>query len=83
METMIDKDDKRIRKHLREFIPERLEELGMSEADLSRATGDSPKQISRAAKGENTPSLAFGLRLAKALNCTLDELTGNLEKVLS
>ena len=80
---MIDKDDLRIRKHLRVFIPERLHELGMTEADLSRATGDSPKQISRAAKGENTPSLAFGLRLSKALNCSLDELTGNLQTAIS
>lgn len=77
MITVIDKTDVRIRKHLMRFIPERLAELGMSEADLARMTGDSTAQINRAARGVNTPSLAFGMRLADALKCSLDELCGH------
>lgn len=77
MNTVIDKTDVRIRKHLMKFIPERLAELNMTEADIARATGDSPAQINRAVRGVNTPSLAFGLRLADALQCSLDELCGH------
>lgn len=73
---MIDKDDLRIRRHLKTFISERLQELEMSEADLARATGDSTTQINRACRGLNTPSLAFSVRLAKALKCTLNDLSG-------
>lgn len=73
---MIDKDDMRIRRHLREFIAERLKALEMTEADLSRATGDSKTQIARVAKGQSTPSVAFAARIAHALQCSLDELCG-------
>lgn len=74
---MIDKTDVKIRRHLMKFIPARLEELNMTEADISRATGDSPTQINRAVRGQNTPSLAFGMRLAEALQCSLDQLCGH------
>lgn len=73
---MIDKDDERLRKHLKEFIRPRREELGMSQADLARATGDSDVQISRAERGQHTISGTFTMRLAKALNCTTDEVLG-------
>ena len=78
---MIDKDDLRIRRHLKHFVSERLEALGMTEADLSRATGDSKTQIGRVTKGQSTPSVAFASRIAKALDITLDELCGVKETV--
>ena len=73
---MIDKDDLKLRRHLQRFIKARREELGMSQADLSRATGDSDVQISRAERGQHTISGTFAVRLARALNCTTDELLG-------
>lgn len=73
---MIDKDDVKLRRHLKVFIRERMDALELSEADLSRATGDRPNQINRAVNGLHTPSLAFAMRLAKALSCTTDELSG-------
>lgn len=80
---MIDKDDLKVRRHLKEFIPQRLEELGMTEAELARMTGDGPMQINRAARGLHTPSLVFALRLAKALQCSIPALSGVAELVES
>jgi transcriptional regulator with XRE-family HTH domain len=79
MNQMIDKDDLRIRRHLKTFIAERLQSLEMTEADLARATGDSKTQIGRVAKGQSTPSVAFASRIARALESTLDELCGVVE----
>lgn len=80
---MIDKDDLKIRRHLKAFIAERLDALQMNEADLARATGDSKTQIGRVAKGQSTPSVAFAARIAKALDSSLDELCGILAEVNS
>lgn len=74
---MIDKDDVEIRKHLQKFVRARLEELEMSDSDLARATGDSPKQIHCVVNGKSTPSSAFARRIARALQCSLDELLNN------
>lgn len=73
---MISKDDEELRTHLRTFLRERMEQLHFTEADLARATGDRPNQIYRAVNGLHTPSLAFAVRLAKALKCSVDELSG-------
>lgn len=73
---MLDKDDARLRKHLKTFIRQRREELGMSQADLARATGDSDVQISRAERGQHTISGTFAMRLAKALQCSTDDVLG-------
>ena len=76
---MIDKDDLALRRHLKKFISARREELGMTQADLARATGDSSIQISRAEGGKHTISGTFAIRLAKALQCSTDELLGFVE----
>lgn len=73
---MIEEDDLRLRLHLKSFIRRRREEIGMSQADLARATGDSDVQISRAERGLHTISAAFAIRLAKALGCSTDEVLG-------
>jgi transcriptional regulator with XRE-family HTH domain len=83
METMIDKDDVRLRKHLKRFIQERMRQLNLSQADLARLTGDGTNQIYRAVNGLNTPSLAFALRLASALQCTIEEFSGTTHLVES
>lgn len=83
MNEMIDKDDLKIRHHLKAFIAERLDALQLNEADLARATGDSKTQIGRVAKGQSTPSVAFAARIAKALECSLDELCGIMAEVNS
>lgn len=79
---MIDADDVRLRKHLKRFIKERRTELGISQADLARLTGDSSIQISRAERGQHTISGTFALRLATALQCSTDELLGHIEPIL-
>jgi transcriptional regulator with XRE-family HTH domain len=80
---MIDTDDIEIRRHLRAFIAERLQAMQMSQADLARSTGDSQVQIGRVIKGENTPSVAFAARIARALEVSLDELCGITSPVSS
>lgn len=78
---MINNDDVEVRSHLAEYIPQRLAELGMSEADLARATGDHQSQIHRVSRGQNTPSITFAMRLAKALKCDMNALCGSKELV--
>ena len=73
---MIDKQDMKLRRHLKTFISARMQELQFSEADLARITGDSPTQINRIVRGINTPTLTFAARLAAALEVSLDELAG-------
>lgn len=80
---MIDKDDVEIRRHLKKFIPARLEELGMSKPELAEQTGDDFSKVCRLIRGENTPSLAFSRRLARVLKCSLDELGHNAEELAS
>lgn len=79
---MIDADDVRLRKHLKRFIKERRTELGMSQADLARLTGDSDVQISRAERGQHTISGTFTIRLARALQCSTDEVLGNVPETV-
>jgi ribosome-binding protein aMBF1 (putative translation factor) len=77
METMIDKDDEAIRKHLKEFVPERMEELGISNAsELSRRAKINTAMTSRIINGLNTPSMANALKLARALECDMNAIYG-------
>lgn len=48
---------------------------GFTQADLSDATGISQTLISGYMTGRNAPSYYKVVRIAKALNCSLDELT--------
>lgn len=76
-------DDIRLRRHLKKFMRQRMEELSLSEADLARITGDGPNQIYRAVNGLNTPSATFFIRLKNALQCSFEELSGEAELVRS
>ena len=80
---MIDKDDVRLRRHLKRFIHERMDQLNLSQADLARLTGDGTNQIYRAVNGLNTPSLAFAIRLAAALQCNIEDLSGSKQLIES
>jgi ribosome-binding protein aMBF1 (putative translation factor) len=77
METMIDKEDLEIRRHMAKFIVQRMDELGIIEADLARALKSDPRKVNRVVRGENTPSITFTRQLARALQCTTDELCNN------
>jgi transcriptional regulator with XRE-family HTH domain len=76
METMIDKDDVEIRRHLKRFVRARLDELEMTAADLGRATGVNHAQIHRVLNGLHTPSMSFARKLARALECDPNSLYG-------
>jgi transcriptional regulator with XRE-family HTH domain len=69
-------DDLRLREHLKSFIKQRREELGLSQADLARATGDSDAQISRVERGLHSIQGPLAIRLAKALDCSTDDILG-------
>ena len=71
---MIDKDDVEIRRHLKKFVRERLEELSMSPAELARTVNVNHSQIHRVMNGMNTPSMSFAQKLARALQCEPNEL---------
>ena len=73
---MIDKDDVEIRKHLKKFVRERMEELDMIPADLSRAMAVNHAQISRLLNGLHTPSMSFARKLARVLQCEPNALFG-------
>jgi XRE family transcriptional regulator of biofilm formation len=57
-------------------------ELGISQIDLSKATGISNEYLSKIERGrKENPSMDILNKLSKALNCSVDELTGeNTEK---
>ena len=78
---MIDKEDLEIRRHMATFIQQRLNDLGMIEADLARATKTDSRKVNRVVRGLNTPSITFTRQLARALQCTTDELCNNVDSL--
>lgn len=80
---MIDKDDVEIRRHLKKFVRERLEELSMSPAELARTVNVNQSQVHRVMNGMNTPSMSFARKLARALQCDANALFGIHELVES
>lgn len=51
--------------------------LNMTQKDLSDLVGVSQAALSKYELGESTPSVKVLKKLAKALNCTVDELLEN------
>lgn len=51
--------------------------LNMTQKDLSDKVGVSQAALSKYELGESTPSVKVLKKLAKALNCTVDELLEN------
>lgn len=59
-------------------IAQRRIALGMTQKQLAEAVGCSPKDICRWELGKCEPRINSLLRLAEALNCTVDELLKDL-----
>ncbi len=60
-------------------IKEQRQKLGLSQDELSKRTGIPRTTISAIESGRAVPSVDYALRLAKALNCTVEELFGQEE----
>ncbi len=74
---MIDKDDVEIRRHLKKFVRERIEELGMaSGSELARKAKINTAMTSRIMNGLHTPSMAVAIKLARALECDMNSIYG-------
>lgn len=61
-----------------EVIRQRRQELGLTQADLAKASGMDARQIRRYEAGDVQPSLPAAKALADALQISLDELAGGL-----
>lgn len=62
-------------------INQRMNELGISQADIKRATGAGKATISGWVKGDTNPSGSYASKLASALQCSTDWLlTGESTK---
>ena len=57
-----------------------LEERGMTQMDLVRATGEGQSTINAICSGKHSPRLGVVTRIADALGMSIDELAGNLTK---
>lgn len=55
-------------------INQRMNELGISQADIKRATGAGKATISSWVKGDTNPSGSYASKLASCLKCTSDWL---------
>lgn len=58
-------------------IEQRRRELKMTQGDLAKIVGLTQGAVSMIENGERQPSLAIMLRIASALNCTVEELTAD------
>ena len=55
-------------------VKRRMDELGMSQAQLARATGENEVRISSVVRAVHLPSGGFLARLAEALRTSIDDL---------
>ena len=55
-------------------VKRRMGELGISQADLARATGENEVRISSVVRAVHLPSGGFLARIAEALRVSIDEL---------
>lgn len=67
-------DEKQWRRRFAKELVDRMVEKGMTQADLSRATGLSQVTIHRYAYCDRTANAYDILKIAKALDCTVSEL---------
>ena len=66
--------DEQTIKNIAENVARLLEEKGMSQAELARATKESEMNISRLVRGTNMPGAAMLSRVADALGVSVDYL---------
>lgn len=55
-------------------MKERREAAGMTQAELAAAVGLHPSAVCLYEAGKRTMKVSIAIRIARALNCTLDEL---------
>ena len=55
-------------------LTKKMAERGVSQADLCRLTGLASSMVSHYCTGQRTPSIAAAIKIAKALNTTVDQL---------
>ncbi len=56
---MIDKEDLAIRKHMKQFIQQRLDEMEWTQADLAVRLATARRRSGKSRRGLSTPSVAF------------------------
>lgn len=56
-------------------LRERRQKRGLTQKDLAKAAGRNHRQISLYERGLTEPKMVTMVRLARALGCTVDELT--------
>ena len=56
------------------FIKERRTELGLTQAELAEACGVTRKTVNTVENGVFSPSALLAIKLARALNVTVEEL---------
>jgi transcriptional regulator with XRE-family HTH domain len=61
-----------------EVIKHRRAELGLSQAQLAKAAGISPRQLARYEAGEQQPVLSAAVALAEALGISIAQLAGQV-----
>lgn len=62
-----------------EVIRTRRNELGLSQAQLAKDAGISPRQVARYEAGEQQPVLSAAVALADALHISLSQLSGQVD----
>lgn len=77
MSTVIDNDTAKA--YISANVKALLAERGMSQAELSRKTGDLEMTISQLVRGIQCPSAALLARVAEALDTTADDLLAEPE----
>ncbi|GHJ42313.1 pyridoxamine 5'-phosphate oxidase family protein [Streptomyces sp. TS71-3] len=69
-------EDAHVRGDIGRRVAARREQMGLSREDVAARSGSAPGYIQYMEEHTSTPSMGFLLRLADALQTTVDELTG-------
>lgn len=72
-----------LREVVAEVIRARRKEMGLSQAQLAKTAGVSPRQLARYEAGEQEPSFSAAVDLADALQISVTQLAGQLSHQLN
>lgn len=72
MSTVVSDDEAKV--NIASNVKRRMGELGISQAELARATGENEMRISSVVRAVHAPTAGFLARLAEALECSVDDL---------
>jgi transcriptional regulator with XRE-family HTH domain len=73
MSTVVSDDEAKL--NIATNVKRRMGELGISQAELARVTGENEMRISSVVRAVHLPTAGFLARLAEALRCSIDDLT--------